>query len=134
MGFLIQSSLPKFLLSLVNLMVVFDIPHPMHTFTPESCPHFALKMPNPGLQKRNIPHPKTPIRDPITRRFEHISSTLWYNNNRFLICPFNGGEIIITFTKMDLWSLDSEFFEWLTRITPLMTSLIIVDFLLCLRI
>ena len=59
--------------------------------------------------EKNIPHPKKPIRDPITRSFENISSTLWYNNNRFLICPLNGHEIIITFIKMDLWSLDSEF-------------------------
>ena len=39
-------------------MVVFDIPHPMHTFTPESCPHFALKCRILAFRKEKCHIPK----------------------------------------------------------------------------
>lgn len=34
---------PKFSLNLAIPMVIFHKPHPMHTFNPKSCPHFASK-------------------------------------------------------------------------------------------
>ena len=35
----------------------------MHTFNPESRPHFFFETPNPGLEIKKIPHPEKPIRN-----------------------------------------------------------------------
>lgn len=58
----IPSSGPKFSLYPVIAMVIFGILHPVHTFNPESHP-FYFKIPDTGLQIRQIPHPENPTGD-----------------------------------------------------------------------
>ena len=54
---------PKFSLNLVIPMVIFHKPHPMHTFNPKSCPHFASKfIETPILQIRQILDPIKPTK------------------------------------------------------------------------
>ena len=69
----IPSSRPKFSLYPIIPMVIFCIPHLVHTFNPESR-QFYFKIPDTGFQIRQITHPEKTYWGPPSRVVKVVTS------------------------------------------------------------